>query len=101
MTITANRRTVLKAGAAGLGLPGPAPVLAACFGDSVPGGGSGAAAECEQRSAALEIELGPEIEGVDYPEDCAGPKHRELEPFGDGEPEFSMLGGSLPGLSYP
>src|SRR5699024_10085962 len=101
MTITANRRTVLKAGAAGLGLAGAAPVLAACSGDSVPGGGSGAAAEYEQGSAALEVELGPEIEGVNYPEDYVGPKHRELEPFGDGETEFSMLGRSIPGLSYP
>src|SRR5699024_4712314 len=82
MTITANRRTVLKAGAAGLGLAGAAPVLAGCSGDSVPGGGSGAAAEYEQGSAALEVELGPEIEGVNYPEDYVGPKHRELEPFG-------------------
>src|SRR5699024_4607137 len=90
MTITANRRTVLKAGAAGLGLAGAAPVLAACSGDSVPGGGSGAAAEYEQGSAALEVELGPEIEGVNYPEDYVGPKHRELEPFGDGETETGV-----------
>lgn len=101
MTVTANRRSVLKAGAAGLGLAGVAPVLAACSGDPVPGSGAGGTAEYEQGSAALEVELGPEIEGVNYPDDYVGPKHRELEPFGDGETEFSMLGRSIPGLSYP
>lgn len=101
MTLNADRRTVLKAGAAGLGIAGIAPVLAACSGDSIPGGDGAAAAEYEQGSAALEVELGPEIEGINYPEDYVGPKHRELEPFGDGETEFSILGRSIPGLSYP
>lgn len=102
MTVTTNRRSLLKAGAAGLGLATAAPVLAACSGDSIPGGGNGEpAVEYEQGSAALEVELGPEIDGVNYPEDYVGPRHRELEPFGDGETEFSMLGRSIPGLSYP
>lgn len=101
MTIDTNRRTVLKAGAAGLSLAGVAPVLAACTGDSIPGGGSEPAAEYEQGSAALEVEMGPEVEGVNYPDDYVGPRHRELEPFGDGETEFSVVGRSIPDLSYP
>lgn len=101
MTRDANRRTVLKAGAAGLGLAGIAPVLAACSGDSIPGGGGEPAAEYQQGSADLEVQLGSEIEGVNYPEDYVGPRHRELEPFGDGQTEFSVIGRSIPGLSYP
>jgi putative aldouronate transport system substrate-binding protein len=101
MTPHTNRRTVLKAGAAGLGLAGVAPVLAACSGSSIPGGSGAPAADYEQGSASLEVELGPEIDGVNYPEDYVGPRHRELEPFGDGQTEFSVLGRSIPGLSYP
>lgn len=90
------RRTLL-AGAAALPLGA---ALAGC------GGGSDTKdttpqVDYEQGSATLEVELGPEIDGVNYPEGYVGPRHRELEPFGDGETEFSLLGRSIPGLSYP
>src|SRR5699024_4775951 len=54
----------------------------------------------EPGSASLQVEIAPEIEGVNYPEDYVGPRARELEPFGDGETEFSMLTQTDPGMDF-
>lgn len=43
-------------------------------------------------SAALKIERGKEIDGINYPKGYVGPKAEELEPFGDGDTEFTVLG---------
>jgi putative aldouronate transport system substrate-binding protein len=48
-------------------------------------------------SAALKIERGKEIDGINYPKGYVGPKAEELEPFGDGETEFTMLAQIDPG----
>ena len=42
-------------------------------------------------SAALKVEIAPEIDGVPYPEGYVGPRARDLTPFGDGSTEFTML----------
>lgn len=80
------RRTLL-AGAAALPLGS---VLAGCGGDDS-GPGTAPQVDYEQGSAALEVELGPEIEGVPYPEGYVGPKARETEPFGDGSTTLSVI----------
>ena len=80
------RRTLL-AGAAALPLGS---VLAGCGGDDS-GPGTAPQVDYEQGSAALEVELGPEIEGVPYPEGYVGPKARESEPFGDGSTTLSVI----------
>ncbi|MFC0676217.1 hypothetical protein, partial [Brachybacterium hainanense] len=66
-------------------------VLAGCGGED--GGDEGVTGgdDYVPGSAALKVELPPEVEGVLYPEGYVGPKARELEPFGDGETEFTIL----------
>lgn len=74
------------AGAAALG--GPL-ALSACGGTTAeePAAGDGYV----PGSAALKVEIAPEIEGVLYPEGYVGPRARDLTPFGDGSTEFTML----------
>src|SRR5699024_637035 len=96
-----NRRGFLgRASAVGAAAVAAPAVLSAC------GGGDGSDAELvgddsyEPGSADLQVELGEEVEGINYPEDYEGPRARELEPFGDGETEFTVLGRTIPGLDY-
>lgn len=94
---TMLRRTLLAGG-----LVVPAVALAACSDDS--GGGASAdvsQVEYVQGSSPLKVELGPEIDGVPYPEGYIGPKARESEPFGDGTTEFSILTRSDTELDLP
>lgn len=49
-------------------------------------------------SGSLKYEMGPELDGINYPEDYVGPRARELEPFGDGETEFTILSQVDPGM---
>ena len=95
----ASRRTFLaRAGAGGAALAAAPAVLTACGEEA--GGGTDASADYVQGSADLQVELGPEIEGVLYPEGYEGPRARELEPFGDGTTEFTVLGRTIPDLDY-
>ena len=64
-------------------------VLSACGGDEDTETTGGE--DYTPGSAELAVELAPEVEGVLYPEDYVGPRARELEPFGDGETEFTIL----------
>lgn len=81
-----RRRLLIGLGA----LPGVA-ALASCSGGGSSGsGGDVPQAEYVQGSSSLKVELGPEIDGVPYPEGYVGPKARESEPFGDGA-EFTIL----------
>jgi putative aldouronate transport system substrate-binding protein len=71
------------------GVAGPA-LLSGCSGDDenaeVTGG-----EDYTPGSAELTVEIAPEIDGINYPDGYVGPKARELEPFGDGETEFTIL----------
>ncbi|WP_114855973.1 extracellular solute-binding protein [Brachybacterium sp. YJGR34] len=91
------RRSVLVGALAAPGIAS----LAACSGDT---GGSATPevpqVEYEQGSSSLKVELGPEIEGVPYPEGYVGPRAREIEPFGDGSTEFRVLTRSGAGLDF-
>lgn len=49
-------------------------------------------------SAELLVEIAPEIDGILYPEDYVGPRARELEPFGDGTTDFTILSQTDPEL---
>ncbi|UVY83244.1 extracellular solute-binding protein [Brachybacterium sp. NBEC-018] len=81
------RRSLLAA----LGAAPATALLAGCGGGSSDGGaGEVATVDYEQGSAALEVELGPEIDGVPYPEGYVGPRARESEPFGDGSTTFTI-----------
>lgn len=82
----------------GLGTLPAAMALANCSGGTGGGDGEVATVEYEQGSSALKVELGPEIEGVPYPEGYVGPRARELEPFGDGSTAFTVLTRSEAGL---
>lgn len=97
-----SRRGVLgRAGAVGAAAVIAPAVLAACGGDSGADAEVVGEADYEPGSAEPVVELGPETEGINYPPDYQGPKARALEPFGDGETEFSVLGRSIPELDYP
>lgn len=78
------RRSFLFAAGTAVGVT----ALGACSGG---GESSPATVEYEQGSASLKVELGPEIEGVPYPEGYVGPRARESEQFSDGTTEFSIL----------
>lgn len=54
----------------------------------------------EQGRAELTVELGQEIDGINYPPEYRGPRARKLEPFGDGETEFTVLGRTIPDMDY-
>lgn len=85
-----SRRGLLGAGALGTGVI----ALSSCGGDDGGGGTGGAEVpqvEYEQGSASLQAELGPEIEGVLYPEGYVGPAAREVEPFSDGSTTFRVV----------
>ena len=75
----------------GLGTLPAALALANCSGGTGGGTGDVETVEYEQGSSALKVELGPELEGVPYPEGYVGPRARELEPFGDGSTAFTVL----------
>lgn len=64
--------------------------LTACGGDEDADPATGGE-DYEPGSAELIDQLAPEIDGVLYPEDYVGPRARELEPFGDGETEMTVL----------
>ncbi|WP_193106210.1 hypothetical protein [Brachybacterium sp. FME24] len=49
-------------------------------------------------SADLQVEIAPEIDGILYPDDYVGPRARELEPFGDGTIDFTILSQTDPEL---
>ncbi|GAA1488277.1 hypothetical protein GCM10009626_10230 [Brachybacterium sacelli] len=93
------RRTFLgRSAAAGAATVAVPLALSACGGgdeatDETTGGD-----EYEPGSASLKHELAPEIEGINYPEDYVGPRARELQPFGDGEREFTILSQIDPGM---
>lgn len=89
-----GRRSVLL----GLDSLPAAMALANCSGGTGGGDGEAATVEYEQGSSALKVELGPELEGVPYPEGYVGPRARELEPFGDGSTAFTVLTRSEAGL---
>lgn len=101
MSPTTNRRQFLtRAGAATVTAAALPAVLGACSGGSDAGADGEQAADYEQGSAELTVELGEEVEGINYPEDYQGPRARTLEPFGDGSTTFSVLGRTIPGLAY-
>lgn len=89
-----RRRSLLT----GLGAGPALALLAGCSTESGGGGGEVPQVDYEQGSSPLSVELGPEIEGVPYPEGYIGPKARETEPFGDGSTEFTVLARSEAGL---
>lgn len=90
-----------RSAAVGIAAAAAPAVLAACSGgnegdDSVTGG-----EDYEQGSAELQQELGAEIDGMNYPDGYKGPRAREIEAFGDGETEFTVLGRTIPEMDYP
>ncbi|MBK7822234.1 MAG: extracellular solute-binding protein [Tessaracoccus sp.] len=93
-----GRRSFLLGGVAVAGVAG----LSACGGNTPtpgPGGGtSGAPAPGEYvpGSAQLKIQLGPEVEGVLYPDGYVGPLARQFEKFGDGSTEYRIVTRSFP-----
>lgn len=88
-----GRRSVLAAGLAGA----TAATLAACGGGDdtaeVTGGD-----DYTPGSAKLKFEMAPETEGVLYPDGYVGPKARDLELFGDGKTEYTILSQTDPDL---
>ena len=89
-----SRRAVFGAVGAAAAVGG----LAAC---SESGGGEETGGtDYEPGSADLQVEMGPEIDGVNYAEDYQGPRYRELEPFGDGATEFTVLTREIPEVNY-
>ncbi len=86
-----RRRAFLSRSALlGAAVAGAPAVLAGCGGGS--GGGTGTAEDdYVPGSAELAVEIAPETPGVLYPEGYVGPKARDLEPFGDGTTEFTIL----------
>ena len=82
------RRRTLLAGASALPLGA---ALASCSGGDAAGPATVPQVDYEQGSASLEVQLGPEIDGVPYPEGYVGPKARESEPFGDGSTALSVI----------
>ncbi|MFT3888263.1 MAG: extracellular solute-binding protein [Arachnia sp.] len=75
--------------------------LAACGDGKGPtpnntGGGGVGTADYVPGTAKLKVELGPEIEGVLYPDGYIGPKARTIEKFGDGTTEFRVVTRSFP-----
>lgn len=94
-----GRRSFLLGGVAVAGVAG----LSACGGNTPapgPGGGtSGAPAPGEYvpDSAQLKVQLGPELEGVLYPEGYVGPKAREFTKFADGSTEYRVVTRSFEG----
>lgn len=103
---TKNRRSVsrrgfiTRAGAVGAAAVALPSVLSACGGDKGADPDIVGEDDYEPGSASPQVELGPEIEGVNYAPEYKGPKARELEPFGDGETEFTVLGRTIPELDY-
>ncbi|MEE1649445.1 extracellular solute-binding protein [Brachybacterium sp. J144] len=97
---TTRRGFLARAGLGGAALVAGSGALAACSDSGGSGGDGGGGADYEQGSAPLQVELGPEIEGVLYPEGYQGPRARQLEPFGDGEITFTILGRTIPDLDY-
>jgi putative aldouronate transport system substrate-binding protein len=96
-----RRGFIGRAGAVGAVAVTVPAVLSAC------GGGDGGAdaevvgdASYEPGTAELKVQLGEEVEGINYPPEYEGPKARALEPFGDGETEFSVLTRTIPELDY-
>ncbi|MFC0674066.1 extracellular solute-binding protein [Brachybacterium hainanense] len=86
-----GRRLARRSLLAGLGAAPAAALLASCSDGSSEGGTADVPqVEYQQGSAKLEVELGPEIDGVPYPEGYVGPKARESEPFADGSRTFTI-----------
>ena len=97
---SSRRSFFTRAGLGGALLAAGPVALSACGGAEGGGDAAGQDPDYEPGSAELTVQLGPEIEGVLYPEDYEGPRARELEPFGDGTTEFRILGRSIPELDY-
>lgn len=98
---TVSRRGFLgRAGAVGAAATVSPAVLAGCGGDDGANTETVGGADYVPGSAELKVALGDEVEGINYPPEYKGPKARTLEPFGDGETEFTMLGRSIPDMDY-
>ena len=93
---SSRRSFFTRAGLGGALLAAGPVALSACGGAEGGGDAAGQDPDYEPGSAELTVQLGPEIEGVLYPEDYEGPRARELEPFGDGTTEFRILGRNIP-----
>lgn len=89
-----------RSAAVGLAAAAAPTVLAACGGDDDGGNETTGGDDYEQGSADLQVELGSEIEGMNFPPDYKGPRAREIEPFGDGETEFTIVGRTIPEMDY-
>lgn len=75
---------IAAAGTAGLGLAG-------CTPGAGTGPGTGGGSGYEVGSAQLQVPLGPEIEGVVYPEPYNSPRARAIAPFGSPDVEFRVI----------
>ncbi|GAA3129944.1 putative aldouronate transport system substrate-binding protein [Kribbella aluminosa] len=94
-----RRRMLRNLAAAGATAAAGAAALAACS------GGSGAkatkaGANYKPGSAGLKVKLGPEVEGVLYPDPFDSPRVRTFERFADGSKSFRVVGPTYPGLDY-
>ena len=97
-----SRRGFLGRAGAGVAAAAVVPTALAACGEKSDGADEEVVggADYEQGSAELTVQLGEEIEGINYPPEYKGPKARKLEPFGDGTTEFTMLGRTIPDLDY-
>lgn len=87
------RRSFLMGGLSVAALAG----LSACGGGKGSnGGGSASGEEYLPGSAELKVQLGPEIEGVLYPDGYIGPKARTFEKFSDGSKTYRIVARSFP-----
>ncbi|MFC0674694.1 hypothetical protein [Brachybacterium hainanense] len=84
MTLTVSRRSLASLAAAGAA----APILASCTGDHRPVSSSPAYVA---GSAELEVELAPEVDGVQYPESYDGPRARQRTRLTEEDAEFRIV----------
>ena len=96
----ARRAFLGRSAAAGAAAVTAPLVLSACGGDADADDEITGGEDYQPGSATLKYDLAPEIDGVNYPEDYVGPRARALEPFGDGDTDFSVLSQVDPGMDF-
>lgn len=82
-----DRRSLLRFGVAGAGTLAAGALLASCSGNSSETPSSVAPTGVE---GVPQVTLGPEVEGILYPEGYIGPRATEKEPFHDGSQTFTI-----------